>query len=95
MEHSKNYKKSVKSVKKQRDQVYFSPEELNINKSLDLIRCIPVLRELTNVVVKLLSMIFEKPWQSGETLGGWQKGSIALIFKMGEKGTLGTADLLA
>lgn len=40
-------------------------------------------------------MIFEKPWQSGEALGDWQKGSIAPIFKMGEEGTLGTTELLA
>lgn len=54
-----------------------------------------VLRELTDEVVKSLSMIFEKPWQSGEVLGDWQKGSIAPIFKMGEKGVLGTTDLLS
>lgn len=62
---------------------------------MELIRCMPVLREMTDVVSKVLSMTFEKLWQTGEALGDWQKASIAPIFKMGEEETWGTTDLLA
>lgn len=44
------------------------------------------MRELTDLIVKSLSMIFEKPWPSGEVLGDWQKGSSASIFKNRRKG---------
>jgi len=44
-----------------------------------------VLSELAEVVVKPLSMIFERSWQSGEAPGDWSKGNIVPIFKKGRK----------
>ncbi|PKU47083.1 rna-directed dna polymerase from mobile element jockey- hypothetical protein [Limosa lapponica baueri] len=48
-----------------------------------------VLRELVDEVLKLLPIIFEKSWKSGEVPTDWKRGSIALIFKKGKKEDLG------
>lgn len=48
-----------------------------------------VLRELAGVVVELFSIIFDKPWLTGEFLGDWKKGNLTPIYKKGRKGDLG------
>ncbi|KFW05638.1 hypothetical protein N327_09989, partial [Fulmarus glacialis] len=59
---------------------------LNIHKSMGPDEMHPsVLRELADVVAKLLSMTFEKSWLSGEAPSDWKKGNSALIFYKGRK----------
>jgi len=43
-----------------------------------------VLRELAEVIEKLLSIISERSWRRGEVPGGWR-----IVFKMDKKDYLG------
>jgi len=46
--------------------------------------------ELTDVVVKLLFIIFENSWRSGKVPSDWRKDNITLVFKKGNKEDPGT-----
>lgn len=68
------------------DQVCDHLRNLNIHKSIGPHEMHPrVLSELADGVVKLLSIISEKLWQTAEVPGDWKKGSITPVSKKGKK----------
>ncbi|KFQ00118.1 RNA-directed DNA polymerase from mobile element jockey, partial [Haliaeetus albicilla] len=59
---------------------------LKVHKSMGPDEIYPrVLRDLADEVAKLLPIVFEKSWQSGEVPTGWKRGNITTIFKEGKK----------
>uniref|UniRef100_K7F0W4 Reverse transcriptase domain-containing protein n=1 Tax=Pelodiscus sinensis TaxID=13735 RepID=K7F0W4_PELSI len=69
-----------------KEQVRNYLEKLNVHKSMgpDLVHP-RVLRELVNVIVEPLAIIFEKSWRSGEIPDNWIKANVVPIFKKGKK----------
>uniref|UniRef100_K7EZY7 Reverse transcriptase domain-containing protein n=1 Tax=Pelodiscus sinensis TaxID=13735 RepID=K7EZY7_PELSI len=69
-----------------KEQVRNYLEKLNVHKSMgpDLVHP-RVLRELANIIVEPLAIIFEKSRRSGEIPDDWKKANVVPIFKKGKK----------
>ncbi|GAB0188526.1 mitochondrial enolase superfamily member 1 [Grus japonensis] len=53
-----------------------------------------VLRELADIIVRLLSIIFEKLWRSGDIPEDWKKTNVTPMYKKGLKEITGPSVLL-
>ncbi|KFQ41921.1 RNA-directed DNA polymerase from mobile element jockey, partial [Nestor notabilis] len=72
------------------DEVRDHLNNLNVHKSMGPDEIHPwLLKELANEVVRPLSVIFERSWQSGEVPDDWKKGNITPIVKKGKVEDLG------
>ncbi|GAB0209468.1 mitochondrial enolase superfamily member 1 [Grus japonensis] len=60
--------------------------KLDIHKSMGPDGMHPrVLRELADVIARLLSIIFERSWRTGEVPEDWRKANVTPVFKKGKK----------
>ncbi|PKU32923.1 rna-directed dna polymerase from mobile element hypothetical protein [Limosa lapponica baueri] len=65
--------------------------KLDIHKSMDPDGMHPrVLRLLADVIAGPLSIIFERPWRTGEMPEDWRKANSTPVFKKGKKEDPGT-----
>ncbi|GAB0202606.1 mitochondrial enolase superfamily member 1 [Grus japonensis] len=72
------------------DQVREHLGKLNIHKSMGPDGMHPrVLRELADVIARLLSIIFERSWRAGEVPEDWRKANVTPVFKKVKKEDLG------
>lgn len=61
--------------------------KLDIQKSMGPDGMRPrVLRELVDIIVRPLSIILERSWQSGEVPEDWKKANVTPAFKKGREG---------
>ncbi|GAB0183976.1 mitochondrial enolase superfamily member 1 [Grus japonensis] len=68
------------------DQVRDHLGKLNTHKSMGPNGMHPrVLRELADVIVMPLSIIFERSWRTGEVPEDWRKANVTPVFKKGKK----------
>ncbi|KFO83409.1 hypothetical protein N320_01467, partial [Buceros rhinoceros silvestris] len=68
------------------DHVHDQLRNMNIRKAMGPVKMHSrLLRELAEAVAWPLSIIFGKPWQSGEVPGDGKRGNVAPVFKKGRK----------
>ncbi|PKU41109.1 rna-directed dna polymerase from mobile element hypothetical protein [Limosa lapponica baueri] len=73
------------------DQVRDHLDKFDTHKSMGLDGVHPrVLRELVDVIVKPLSIIFERSWRTEEAPEEWRNASVMPVFKKGKKEDTGT-----